>query len=66
MTAVTTDLPPWMERTHPAPPAPPAASVVIPCAGVDSGRTLLAGLRDLARNNPAIAALLARARVEAP
>ena len=63
MTAVTTDLPPWMERTHPAPPAPPAA-VVIPCAGVDSGRVLLAGLRALARNNPAIASLLARARVE--
>ena len=63
MSAVTTDLPPWMERAHPSPPTP-AAAVVIPCAGVDSGRTLLAGLRDLARNNPAIASLLARARVE--
>ena len=65
MSAVTTDLPPWMERAHPAPPTP-AAAVVIPCAGVDSGRVLLAGLRALASGNPAIAALLARARVEAP
>lgn len=65
MTAVTTDLPPWAERTHPSPPSPPAAAVVIPCAGVESGRVLLAGLRALASGNPALAALLAKARVEA-
>jgi len=65
VSSVTTDLPWWAERKHPAPPPPPAAAVVIPCAGVDDGRTLLAGLRDLARNNPALASLLARARVEA-
>lgn len=64
MSVVTSGLPSWAEVTHPSPPAPPAAAVVIPCASVESGRTLLAGLRDLARNNPAIAALLARARIE--
>lgn len=53
-------LAPWMERTHPS----SGAAVVIPCAGTESGRTILAGLRDLARNNPALASLLAKARVE--
>lgn len=63
------NLAPWMRAEVDAlglrlPAAPPAAAVVIPCAGTDSGRVLLAGLRALAANNPGLAALLARARVE--
>lgn len=60
-------LAPWMERapaeTRTAAP-PKAARIAIPCVGRESARVALAGLRDLARNNPALASLLAKARVE--
>jgi hypothetical protein len=60
-------LAPWMERapaeTRTAAP-PKAARIAIPCVGRESARVALAGLRALAANNPALAALLNEATVE--
>ncbi len=68
MSAVTTDLPPWMERTHPAPPIERRARVVIEVDDAHA-RWLVEELRRVATATPltgptAILAACSRARVE--
>jgi hypothetical protein len=57
-------LPPWARVTYPRPETTRrGAAVVIPCAGTESARVVLAALRAYATGT-ALAAILAGARIE--